>query len=126
MIVRPITDNLLPALGNCFDLRFLTLQLASKEEHDELVGSRKKQQDTARQSNDLAAKQAGYRRLKNIENQLVANDAEYKELLRNSSDVKKVVKELAELRSGQQRQEEAAQNLSTLSSSLKQSSKCCI
>ncbi|KAG9696251.1 hypothetical protein KCU95_g4394, partial [Aureobasidium melanogenum] len=84
------------------------VDLASKEEHDELVGSRKKQQDTARQSNDLAAKQAGYRRLKNIENQLVANDAEYKELLRNSSDVKKDAKELAELRSGQQRQEEAA------------------
>lgn len=32
----------------------------------------------ARQSNDLVAEQAEYRRLKNIEDQLVANDAEYK------------------------------------------------
>lgn len=47
-------------------------------------------------------------RLKDIEDQLVANTAEYKELLRNSSDMKKDAKELAELRAGQQRQEEAA------------------
>ncbi|KAH0154658.1 hypothetical protein KCU67_g8969, partial [Aureobasidium melanogenum] len=57
---------------------------------------------------EFAAKQADYDRLKAIEQQLIANDGEYKDLLRKSNQVQSDANELIELRtrSGQMQDDE--------------------